>query len=117
LGHNGSSWSKVIRAVYLNGIKTVTTPPKLAPDKHGLIWLPAEAYPAAFAQNASPEEQAELEALQRPISPACITAPVGRPLWMDIPAWYLLAVQDHMIVPHRPNDSWPSAPYRQRRRP
>jgi phytoene dehydrogenase-like protein len=50
--------------------------PKLAPDKHGLIWLPAEAFPAAFAQNASPEEQAELEALHRPISPACITAPV-----------------------------------------
>jgi pimeloyl-ACP methyl ester carboxylesterase len=73
--------------------------PKLAPDKHGLIWLPAEAFLAAFAQNASPEEQAELEALQRPISPACITAPVGRPLWMDIPAWYLLAEQDHMIVP------------------
>ena len=73
--------------------------PKLAPDNHGLIWLPPEAFAAAFAQHASAPEQALLGALQRPISPACITVPVGRPLWLDVPAWYLLAEQDRMIVP------------------
>jgi pimeloyl-ACP methyl ester carboxylesterase len=72
--------------------------PQLGPDAHGLIWLPEEAFAAAFAQNASAEEQAVLAAVQRPISPACITVPVGRPLWMDVPTWYLLAEQDHMIV-------------------
>jgi pimeloyl-ACP methyl ester carboxylesterase len=170
---DGSSWSKVIKALHLNNIKAVTAPlpltsliddvaalertlervegpvvlvghayagavigatqdkkvkalvyvaalapaegqtvadvfymnephpqsPKLAPDNHGLIWLPAEAFAAAFAQNASSEEQAVLAAIQRPISPACISVPVGRPLWMDVPTWYLLAEQDHMIVP------------------
>ena len=73
--------------------------PKLAPDSHGLIWLSTEAFAAAFAQNASPEEHAILAAIQRPISPACITMPVGRPLWMDVPTWYLLAEQDRMIIP------------------
>jgi pimeloyl-ACP methyl ester carboxylesterase len=73
--------------------------PKLAPDGHGLIWLPSEAFATAFAQNASLEEQAMLAAVQRPISPACITVPVGRPLWMDVPTWYLLAEQDRMIIP------------------
>jgi pimeloyl-ACP methyl ester carboxylesterase len=73
--------------------------PKLAPDKHGLIWLPLDAFATAFAQNASTEEQAVLAAIQRPISPACISVPVGRPLWKDIPSWYLIAEQDHMIVP------------------
>jgi pimeloyl-ACP methyl ester carboxylesterase len=73
--------------------------PKLAPDNHGLIWLPPEAFAAAFAQNASAEEQLVLEAVQRPISPACITVPVSRPLWMDVPTWYLLAEQDRMIIP------------------
>jgi pimeloyl-ACP methyl ester carboxylesterase len=73
--------------------------PKLAPDNHGLIWLPNEAFATAFAQNASSEEQAVLAAIQRPISPACISVPVGRPLWMDVPTGYLLAEQDHMIVP------------------
>lgn len=68
--------------------------PKLAPDGHGLIYLPE----AAFAQNASAEELAILGAVQRPISPACITVPVGRPLWKDRPAWFLVAEQDRMIV-------------------
>jgi len=72
--------------------------PKLAPDKHGLIWLPHDAFAAAFAQNASAEEQAVLAAVQRPISAACISVRVGRPLWKDVPSWYLLAEQDHMIV-------------------
>jgi pimeloyl-ACP methyl ester carboxylesterase len=71
--------------------------PKLAPDHHGLIWLPEEAFAQAFAQNASIEEQALLAALQRPISPACITVPVGRPRWKDLPSWYLIAEDDRMI--------------------
>jgi pimeloyl-ACP methyl ester carboxylesterase len=39
-----------------------------------------------------------LSAVQRPISPACITVPVDRPLWKDRPAWYLVAEEDRMIV-------------------
>src|ERR1700746_3591455 len=42
--------------------------PKLAPDKHGLIYLPEEAFAAAFAQHAPIEEQVVLAAVQRPIS-------------------------------------------------
>ena len=72
--------------------------PKLAPDAHGLMYLPEAAFPAAFAQNASKEELAVLAAVQRPISPACITVRVGRPLWKDRPSWFLVAEQDRMIV-------------------
>ena len=75
--------------------------PKLAPDNHGLIYLPHEAFAAAFAQNASAEELAVLSAVQRPISPACITVPVNRPLWKDRPTWFLMAEQDRMIVQTR----------------
>jgi pimeloyl-ACP methyl ester carboxylesterase len=73
--------------------------PKLAPDDHGLIYLPEAAFAAAFAQNASVEEQRSLAAVQRPISPACITVAMGRPLWKDRPSWFLVAEQDRMIVP------------------
>jgi pimeloyl-ACP methyl ester carboxylesterase len=72
--------------------------PKLAPDKHGLIYLPESAFAAAFAQNASAEELAMLAAVQRPIAPACITVPVDRPLWNDRPTWFLVAEHDRMIV-------------------
>ena len=73
--------------------------PKLAPDDHGLIYLPEAAFAAAFAQHASAEEQSLLAAVQRPISPACITLAVGRPLWKDRPSWFLVAEEDRMIVP------------------
>ena len=73
--------------------------PKLAPDENGLIWLPDAAFANAFAQHASREDLAVLAAVQRPISPACITVPVGRPRWKDLPSWFLLAEDDRMIVP------------------
>ena len=72
--------------------------PKLAPDDHGLIYLPDAAFAGAFAQNAAAEELAVLTAVQRPISPACITVAVPRPLWKDRPTWFLVAEQDRMIV-------------------
>ena len=73
--------------------------PKLAPDDHRLIYLPEAAFAAAFAQHASAEEQTLLAAVQRPISPACITVAMERPLWKDRPSWFLVAEQDRMIVP------------------
>jgi pimeloyl-ACP methyl ester carboxylesterase len=73
--------------------------PKLAPDSNALIWLPEEAFETAFGQNASAEDREVLAAVQRSISLACITVPVGRPLWKDIPSWFLVAEDDRMIVP------------------
>jgi pimeloyl-ACP methyl ester carboxylesterase len=73
--------------------------PKLAPDGHGLIWLPEDAFRAAFAQRATAPEQALLAAVQRPIALPCISVPVERPLWRDQPSWFLVAEEDRMIVP------------------
>lgn len=72
--------------------------PKLAPDSHGLIWLPDDAFAEAFAPNATAEEQALLAAVQRPIAMACIGTKVVRPLWLDRPSWFLVAAMDRMIV-------------------
>ena len=72
--------------------------PKLAPDQDGLIWLPEEAFGTAFAQNGSAEDVSVLAAVQRPISPACITVKVGKPLWKTVPTTYLVAQEDRMIV-------------------
>jgi hypothetical protein len=72
--------------------------PKLAPDDHGLIWLPEEAFAAAFAPNATAEERVVLTAVQRPIAVQSISVKVGRPLWRDRPSWFLVAAQDRMIL-------------------
>jgi len=73
--------------------------PKLVPDSNNLIWLPDDAFAKAFAPNASAEDWAVLAAVQRPISLGCITVPAGRPLWKDVPSWFLVAEHDRMIVP------------------
>lgn len=72
--------------------------PQLAPDSHGLIYLPDEAFSNAFAPNATPTEQDVLRAVQRPLSPACILEKVGRPRWKDLPTWFLIAEGDYMIL-------------------
>jgi len=72
--------------------------PQLAPDIHGLIYLPEAAFAAAFAPQATEEEQILLAAVQRPISPACITVPMDHPSWKDRPSWFLVAEQDRMIA-------------------
>jgi pimeloyl-ACP methyl ester carboxylesterase len=72
--------------------------PKLAPDSHGLIWLPEDAFAAAFAPNATAEERVVLAAVQRPLAAGCIGVKVGRPLWKDRPSWFLVAEQDRMIL-------------------
>jgi pimeloyl-ACP methyl ester carboxylesterase len=71
--------------------------PELGPDRHGLIWLPEEAFGRAFAQHASPLEQALLAATQRPLAAACIGVPVERPAWKDRSSWFLVATEDRMI--------------------
>jgi len=72
--------------------------PQLAPDDNGLIYFPHETFATAYAQNATAEDLAVLSTVQRPISPACIMAPVGRPLWKDQPSWFLVAEDDRMIA-------------------
>lgn len=73
--------------------------PQLAPDAHGLIWMPDEAFPTAFAQNASREQTALFAATQRPIAVACIQEKSPAPAWKRKPSWYLVAEEDRMINP------------------
>jgi pimeloyl-ACP methyl ester carboxylesterase len=73
--------------------------PQLAPDSDGFIWLPESAFATAFAQNASPKQNALFAAVQRPIHGACLQEKAAKPLWKTLPSWYLLAEQDRMINP------------------
>src|SRR5271155_3007141 len=42
--------------------------PQLAPDAHGLIWMPRGAFDTAFSHHASPERAALFAVTQRPIA-------------------------------------------------
>jgi pimeloyl-ACP methyl ester carboxylesterase len=71
--------------------------PQLTSDSNGLLWLPTESFAAAFAHNATTDEQVILAATQRPLAAVCITVPVSRPRWKDLPTWFLIAESDRMI--------------------
>ena len=88
-----------LRQIFLGLVSQISQAPKLAPDNNGLIWLPENTFPTAFAQNASADDLAILAAVQRPLSINCITVPAGPPLWKDIPTWFLIVEQDRIIAP------------------
>jgi len=73
--------------------------PQLAPDAHGLIWMPRTGFATAFSQRASRERTALCAATQRPIAVACIQEKAPRPAWRVTPSWYLVAEEDRMINP------------------
>lgn len=73
--------------------------PQLRPDADGLIWMPADGFRHAFAQNASAEQIALSAAVQRPIALKCIQEPVPKPAWRAKPSWFLIAEEDRMINP------------------
>lgn len=71
--------------------------PQLAPDAHGLIWMPDEGFSTAFAPNGTAEQAALFAAVQRPIAVACIQERAPMPAWKSKPSWFLIAEEDHMI--------------------
>lgn len=73
--------------------------PQLVPDEHGLIWMPVDGFASAFAQHASPKQNALFAATQRPIAVACIQERMQRPTWKEKPSWFLIAEEDRMISP------------------
>ena len=73
--------------------------PRLAPDKHGFLWMPEEGFSRAVAHNASAEQTRIMAAVQRPIAVKCIQEPAPRPAWRAKPSWFLRAEEDRMINP------------------
>jgi len=73
--------------------------PKLAPDKHGLLWMAEDGFDRAVAHLAPPDQRSVMAAAQRPIALRCIEEPVPTPEWRTRPSWFLLAEEDRMINP------------------
>jgi pimeloyl-ACP methyl ester carboxylesterase len=73
--------------------------PKLAPDPHGLLWMPEDGFRRAVAHKASPDQISIMAAVQRPIALRCIEEPAPAPAWKTKPSWFLLAEEDRMINP------------------
>jgi pimeloyl-ACP methyl ester carboxylesterase len=73
--------------------------PKLAPDSHGLIWMPDDGFRRAVAHKASLDQTNIATAVQRPIAVQCIQEKAPTPAWKTKPSWFLIAEEDRMINP------------------
>lgn len=73
--------------------------PKMVPDAHNLVWMPADAFGRALAHKASADQASIAAALQRPIAVQSVQEPAPKPLWKSRPTWYLVAEEDRMINP------------------
>jgi pimeloyl-ACP methyl ester carboxylesterase len=73
--------------------------PRMVPDVHNLVWMPADEFGRALAHKASADQTSIAAALQRPIALPCVQEPAPKPLWKSRPTWYLVAEEDRMINP------------------
>jgi pimeloyl-ACP methyl ester carboxylesterase len=87
----------VAKVFYLN--PNSPKAPKMAPDSHGLIWMPDDGFRRAVAHRASIEETKIAAAVQRPLGVHYIQEPARVPLWKSRPSWFLIAEEDRMINP------------------
>src|SRR5580698_3307428 len=87
----------VAKVFYLN--PNSPEAPKMAPDSHGFVWLPDDAFPRAITHKASAGESKIAAALQRPLGVKCIQELSPTPAWKTKPSWFLVAEEDRMISP------------------
>lgn len=71
--------------------------PHLAPDEHGVIWMPEEGFSQAVAHKVLQDQATIMSAIQRPIALKCIQERATNPVWKTKPSWFLLAEEDRMI--------------------
>ena len=71
----------------------------LVPDKAGYLWLPDEVLRQHFAQDLGKSELDLMVATQGPVQAKAFDEKVTTAAWTSKPSWYIVAENDHMIVP------------------
>jgi pimeloyl-ACP methyl ester carboxylesterase len=62
------------------------------------LYVAAESFHDIFCQDVPAPQAALMAATQRPATQEALTEPSGeRPLWKDVPSWFLIGEEDHII--------------------
>lgn len=56
-------------------------------------------FPGAFAQDVDPTEADIMAIVQKPINQSITAEKSGSPAWKQLPTWYQVSENDHMIPP------------------
>jgi pimeloyl-ACP methyl ester carboxylesterase len=68
-------------------------------DEKGFGWIPEEAFLEHFAPDVDRVEAEVMYAVQQPLHVSTFDDVMGVPAWRDLPSWYLVAKNDHVIPP------------------
>jgi pimeloyl-ACP methyl ester carboxylesterase len=64
------------------------------------FYVAPESFHDVFCQDVSEQQAARLASTQRPATQEALTEPSGdQPLWKDVPSWFLIGEEDHIIPP------------------
>ena len=61
------------------------------------LYIMTERFHAQFCADVPAPEAARMAATQRPVTQEALTEPSGRPLWRDLPSWFVIGEQDRNI--------------------
>lgn len=75
------------------------SPPPIAPDADGFLWVSQEGFHDAFAQDLDATESLVMAVAQKPIAGRCFADESGAPAWKVKPSWYQVSSEDRMIPP------------------
>jgi pimeloyl-ACP methyl ester carboxylesterase len=62
------------------------------------LYVASDSFNEVFCQDVPAPQAARMAITQRPATQEALTEPSGdRPLWKDVPSWFLIGEQDHVI--------------------
>jgi pimeloyl-ACP methyl ester carboxylesterase len=62
------------------------------------LYVASDSFNEVFCQDVPAQQAARMAITQRPATQEALTEPSGdRPLWKDVPSWFLIGEEDHII--------------------
>lgn len=84
----------------VNFVPVASLPPGLLVfDSGGFAYLNPEKFHEAFAQDVNATEAQTLAVVQKPAHQSLFTEPSGPPAWKQLPTWFEVSENDHIIPP------------------
>jgi pimeloyl-ACP methyl ester carboxylesterase len=84
-------------------LASLGTPPPgaaaLRPDKYGRLWIDRSLFGEHFCQDVEKDEALVMAAAQKPIALTCFDDKITNAGWKDLPCYYQVSEDDHMIPP------------------
>jgi pimeloyl-ACP methyl ester carboxylesterase len=94
MGETGTTFFETIPAEF-----SKTYFENIANDSAGFLYFNPNAFHESFAQDIDPAEANLLAIVQKPFNQSIIEEASGPPAWKQLPTWYQISENDHLLPP------------------